>query len=160
MENSKIDNINICIWGLGYLGYSNIIKYTNNGINLHISEFGIEKNKSHLIRNKQYPSNKLKKDFEYNKDSKPNFDNLIFKSNQYLFSLNRAVHILCNPDSLYLKKDNVNTLLHWLIKNKKTAFKKKPIFVIEFTSVPGSIFNDFIYILKKERVIINKNYYL
>ena len=90
MENSKIDNINICIWGLGYLGYSNIIKYTNNGINLHISEFGIEKNKSHLIKNKQYPSNKLKKDFEYNKDSKPNFDNLIFKSNQYLFSLNKA----------------------------------------------------------------------
>ena len=163
MENNKIENINVCIWGLGYLGYSNIVKYTNNGINIHISNDGSDKKKYSLIKKKDYPSNKLRKDFEHNRDSKPNYENIIFDSNQNLFKLKRSVHILCNPDSLYLDKDSSkkqNTLLSWLIKNKKKAFKSKPIFIIEFTSIPGSIDNEFIYRLKKEEININKDYYL
>lgn len=159
-NNELINNKeSLCIWGMGYLGYSNLVKYSNHGINVLATDFGSETTRLDEIKKNNFPSNKLKNDFIHHKFSKPKFSNLnIVKNNKNVFNKKIALHIMCNSESLYFHKNTKNILLNWLINNKKIVFKNKPIFVIEFINSPGTISNDFIYVLNKNKIKLNKDY--
>ena len=104
---------------MGYLGYSNLVKYSNHGINVLATDFGSETTRLDEIKKNNFPSNKLKNDFIHHKFSKPKFSNLnIVKNNKNVFNKKIALHIMCNSESLYFHKNTKDILLNWLINNK------------------------------------------
>lgn len=150
----------VSVWGLGYLGYTTILKLQNSGFN--VVAYDLTKEQLNQFKSGNYPTQSQinswsrlgyvpKLDYSRVKVAK-NFKEL-FKSS-YL-------HIIAIPESPKNSAKNSvasqlsNIFFHHLKRNSIT-----PLIIFESAFIPGHIEKRFVESLKQRRVICGRNYLL
>lgn len=143
----------VSVWGLGYLGYTTILKLQNSGFNVLV--YDLNDNQLKRFMSGKYPDKErlaywshlgyLPK-VDFNKIKVAKGPKELFKSS-YL-------HMIAIPD-----REMLEQLTNIFAQNLKSS-RISPLIVFESAFIPGHIESDFVRCLKENGLLCAKDYYL
>jgi len=141
----------VSVWGIGYLGYTTVLKLQAEGFFADVYDFTTERLNG--LADGSYPTKEQRNTWtKHTQIPKIDLDRAsIVVDSDLLF--NNNVHIVSSP---LLKQENsstLNNLLKVLIKNKN--FMKDSLIVFQSAGVPRTIEKQFIDALKIEGIVAN-----
>lgn len=143
-SNLIIKNKKVAVWGLGYLGYTMILKLQSGGFTIRTYDFDLPRLK--MIVQNQYPAQEQYLAWSSTGNIPPiDMQRIQITANESeMFSDDVQVHIICFPASHPLGKPNENLIrLSGIFKNNSTS-NNKPLVIFQSVSIPGSIDKDFL----------------
>lgn len=138
----------VSVWGIGYLGYSSLLKLQDYGVKASVYDFSTERLNDLL--NKKYPNNE-----QFNSWSKngkvPSIDlDYISVCKDIDCMFDNVVHIISFPNT---EENEYSVLADLFINNKNKLADSLVIF--QSAGVPTKIEEDFCKLLKKEGIDID-----
>jgi len=138
----------VSVWGIGYLGYTTILRLQSEGFFADVYDFISERLSG--LADGSYPTKEQRNTWtKHTQIPKIDLDRAsIIEDTDLLF--NNSVHIISSPLLKQENPDTLDKLLKVLIQNKSNI--KDALIVFQSVGVPRMIENQFIEILKKEGI--------
>jgi len=150
----------VSVWGLGYLGYTTMLKLQNSGF--HITAYDLNQEQLRLFASKRHP-NKGQKAVWTRIGYLPKLDYSkinVAKSPRELFKSSH-LHIIVIPEFHNSgADDNIANQLAGIFAQNLKGSKIKPLIIFQSAFVPGHIEKNFIEKLRKYKLSCPKCYYL
>jgi UDP-N-acetyl-D-mannosaminuronate dehydrogenase len=153
-------NRSIAVWGVGYLGYTNIIDYSNCGIRVHAAVLDGQRDRLDSLERDGYPSTYLLPVFEESSWPTSARANVIPEHDQESIMSNQEilVHFFDLPKVLAGSHAESEAFCGLLDKHRETLFRQKQNFVFESIASPGRLEERVIGPLAKAGIRLGEHY--
>ena len=150
----------ISVWGLGYLGYTTMLKFQNSGFRITAYDATTSQLKEFLSG--KYPNTERVAAWS-RMGYLPELDQDKLKVTRLPKDLFKTsyLHIITSPEShAYSDTHNMTAEIAELFSRNLKSSKIKPLVIFESAFVPGHIEKNFVERLKKKGLRCSKDYYL
>lgn len=148
-----LDTKTVAVWGLGYLGYTTILKLQQNGFKVLVYDLNTSQLKQFMSG--KYPDKKRIAYWSHMGYSpKVDFDKIKVVRNPEELFRSSCVHMIAMPD-----RKMIIELAHIFARNLRRR-AKPPLIVFESAFIPGHIENGFIKYLKEKNLTCSRDYYV
>lgn len=150
----------VSVWGLGYLGYTTMLKLQNSGFN--VLAYDLNSEQLRLFATGKYPDSEQKAVWSRTGYLPSlNYDKIKIISDIKGMFRNSYLHIITIPESYKnMTKDNINSELAEIFSRNLINNDIRPLIIFESAFIPGHIEKYFVEKLKKDKIIVSKDYYL
>jgi nucleotide sugar dehydrogenase len=150
----------VSVWGLGYLGYTTILRLQNSGFN--VVAYDLNQEHLDLFASSKYPTKEqIAVWSQMGYLPKLDYDKVkIAKDPRELFE-SSYLHIIAIPEvHKNILQANVASQIADLFADNLKNSDKAPFIIFESAFIPGHIEKHFVENLKKQNIICSKDYYL
>lgn len=160
MLNDILKTKTVSVWGLGYLGYTTILKLQDNGF--QIVAYDIKKKQMKHFSSRKYPSKgQIVIWSRTGYVPKLNYKNIRVASNPKELFGSSSLHMIAMPryhDDL--TKEDIAVHLSDIFAKYLKYSKQPPLVIFESAFIPGYIEKYFVQVLEKKGLYCSKDYYL
>lgn len=150
----------VSVWGLGYLGYTTILRLQNNGFN--VVAYDPDKRRMEQFIKGKYPDKKQADSWSHmGYLPKPDLSKVKITNSPAGLFKNSLLHFIAIPESpkTSTTKNTAGQIAEIFSRKLKNS-KNAPLIVFESVFIPGHIERYFVEKLKKDGLSCSKNYYL